>query len=98
MLDHGAQLSLARPDASAPAVPVQAWRPSPAGVVTALPLVIALLFTLPIAAILLHLLLPAEGTAPQLATTVLPGYALTTLQLAAGVGIGVTVLGTATAW
>ncbi len=98
MLDQGAQVSLARPDAAAPAGPARVWRPSLAGVVTALPLVIALVFTLPIAAILLHLLLPAEGAAAHLATTVLPGYALTTLTLGLGVGIGVTILGTATAW
>lgn len=98
MLDQGAQVSLARPEASPPAVAVRAWRPSAAGVVAALPLVIALLFTLPVAAILLHLLLPAEGAAAHLAATVLPGYALTTVQLGVGVGVGVTLLGTATAW
>ncbi|MGZ9034657.1 MAG: ABC transporter permease, partial [Rhodospirillales bacterium] len=98
MLNQSAQVSLARPDAGASAGPARVWRPAASGIVTALPLVIALLFTLPIAAILLHLLLPAEGAAAHLATTVLPGYALTTLQLGLGVGIGVTILGTATAW
>lgn len=98
MLDQGAQVSLVRPDAVAPAGPARAWRPTVAGVVTALPVAIALLFTLPIAAILLHLLLPAEGAATHLATTVLPGYALTTLTLGISVGIGVTILGTTTAW
>jgi iron(III) transport system permease protein len=98
MLDRGAQMSLSRAEAVSAAAPVRAWRPTAAGVVAALPVAIALFFTLPIAAILLHLLLPAEGAAAHLATTVLPGYALTTLQLGLGVGIGVTVLGTATAW
>jgi iron(III) transport system permease protein len=98
MLDRGAQMSLSRAEAVSAAAPVRAWRPTAAGVVAALPVAIALFFTLPIAAILLHLLLPAEGAAAHLATTVLPGYALTTLQLALGTGIGVTVLGTATAW
>lgn len=74
------------------------WRLPSLGPGAILPLLLALLFTLPIAAILIHLLLPAEGAAAHLARTVLPGYTLTTLVLVIGVGVGVTIVGTATAW
>lgn len=74
------------------------WRRLGSSLVAAFPLAIAGLFCLPIVAIVFNVLLPAEGAAAHLATTVLPRYALTTLWLVLGVGLGVVFVGTAAAW
>ncbi|MEN9205905.1 MAG: iron ABC transporter permease [Thermostichales cyanobacterium DRC_bins_46] len=52
----------------------------------------------PVVVVLWSLATPALGIWQHLLTTVLPTYLWNTLGLAVGVGIGVTVLGTATAW
>lgn len=61
-------------------------------------LVVAGLVALPVLAIVQTALFPTENIWPHLASTVLPGYVLTTLSLMLGVGLGTFVIGTATAW
>lgn len=58
----------------------------------------ALILLVPIAAVLVDVLAPGEGTWSHLAQTVLPDYVRTTLLLSSGVAVGVVVLGTGTAW
>lgn len=53
---------------------------------------------LPVLAIAWMALFPTENIWPHLASTVLPGYVLTTLALMLGVGLGTFVIGTGTAW
>ncbi|MCG8359790.1 MAG: iron ABC transporter permease [Kiloniellales bacterium] len=60
--------------------------------------VTAALFLLPIVSVLLNLFRPSEGTWDHLVDTVLPGYVVNTLWLAVGVGLGVVLIGTCTAW
>ncbi|MGF1609887.1 MAG: ABC transporter permease [Kiloniellales bacterium] len=69
-----------------------------AGVLTWVALAIAALFTVPVLSVLANLLAPGSGTWSHLAATVLPGYIANTLWLAGGVGLGVLVIGTGTAW
>lgn len=61
-------------------------------------LVTAGLVALPVLAIVRTALFPTENIWPHLASTVLPGYVLTTLLLMLGVGVGTFVIGTGTAW
>jgi len=61
-------------------------------------LVIGGLLLLPVATIVWRALFPTENVWPHLASTVLPGYLVTTLSLMAGVGLGTFVIGTGTAW
>jgi iron(III) transport system permease protein len=58
----------------------------------------AALIALPILAIVWIALFPTENSWGHLTSTVLPGYIATTVLLMAGVGLGVTVIGTGTAW
>ena len=61
--------------------------------------VVALLAGLPIASVGFNLLLGGtSGTWAHLASTVLPEYVLNSLALCAGVGVGVAIIGVATAW
>ncbi|HQX05547.1 MAG TPA: iron ABC transporter permease [Zoogloea sp.] len=61
--------------------------------------VVALLAGLPIASVGFNLLLGGtSGTWAHLASTVLPEYVLNSLALCAGVGLGVAIIGIATAW
>jgi iron(III) transport system permease protein len=59
---------------------------------------VAGLVALPVLAIAWTALFPTENIWPHLASTVLPGYVLTSLLLMAGVGLGTFVIGTGTAW
>ena len=61
-------------------------------------LCVAVLVGLPVLAIGWVAAFPTEAIWDHLASTVLPGYMLTTALLLAGVGSGVAVIGTATAW
>lgn len=61
-------------------------------------IVVAGLVALPVLAIAWTALFPTENIWPHLASTVLPGYVLTTLILMTGVGLGTFVIGTGTAW
>ncbi len=56
------------------------------------------LVALPVLAIVWKALNPTENIWPHLASTVLPGYVLTTVMLMVGVGVGTFVIGTGTAW
>ena len=58
---------------------------------------VAGLVALPVLAIAWTALFPTENIWPHLASTVLPGYVLTSLLLMAGVGLGTFVIGTGTA-
>lgn len=62
------------------------------------PLVAAALVVTPIFAVLGFALSPSEDVWVHLATTVLPSYAINTMVLLLGVGIGVLAIGTVTAW
>ena len=59
---------------------------------------VAALFCVPLFAVLVNVALPSEGTWAHLADTVLPRYVANTVWLVLGVGFGVFVVGTATAW
>ena len=59
---------------------------------------LALVFALPAAVVVAHLLVPRMETWSHLASTVLPGYLWNTLALGLGVGLGVTVVGVGCAW
>ncbi len=62
-------------------------------------LLAACISTLPLFTIVFLSFTPgAQGTFPHLYHTVLPGYLLTTAKLCLGVGCGVLILGTSTAW
>jgi len=61
-------------------------------------LLVAGFVALPVLAIAWMALFPKENIWPHLASTVLPGYVLTTLALMLGVGIGTFAIGTGTAW
>ncbi len=68
------------------------------GPLTWIALAITALFLLPIASVLTNLLRASDGTWDHLVETVLPGYVFNTIWLALGVGIGVLIVGTGTAW
>ena len=72
------------------AVPGRSWR--------AVSLAIGIALVLPLAIVAGHLFLPGGEAWSHLASTVLPGYALTTVQLALAVSAGVFVIGVGTAW
>ena len=59
---------------------------------------VAAVVALPVLAIAWKALFPTENIWPHLASTVLPGYVLTTLALMLGVGAGTFAIGTGTAW
>src|SRR5262245_9449726 len=61
-------------------------------------LAIAGLLSLPVLVVVGNVFLPADEIWRQLAATVLPRYVLNSLWLMAGVGLGVLVIGTGTAW
>lgn len=61
-------------------------------------LVIALALSVPVVVVLASILAPASDIWRHLATTVLPNYVANSLWLMLGVGIGVTLVGVATAW
>jgi len=67
-------------------------------VLSAASVLIALLIIVPIASLLLSIAAPGTETWRHLAETVLTGYIVNTAVLAVGVGAGVFVLGTGTAW
>ncbi|MFN4090310.1 MAG: ABC transporter permease [Alphaproteobacteria bacterium] len=56
------------------------------------------LFSLPILAVIVNVFLPGQGTWAHLAETLLAEYIRNTAILAVATGIGVAVIGTATAW
>lgn len=68
------------------------------GPLTWVAVAIAALFSIPVLSILSNLLVPTEGAWSHLASTVLPGYIVNSIYLVLAVGIGVLVIGTATAW
>ncbi|MDX1711749.1 MAG: iron ABC transporter permease [Rhodovibrionaceae bacterium] len=59
---------------------------------------VAVLFALPVASVLFNVFVPSEGAWGHLAETVLPNYVANTFWLVLGVGLGVLVIGTGTAW
>jgi iron(III) transport system permease protein len=59
---------------------------------------IAVLIVVPVAAVVANILKPSTDTWSHLAATVLPEYLGTTLVLALGVAVGVTMLGVGAAW
>ena len=61
-------------------------------------LAIAGLAALPILAVIFIAFTPGDDIWSHLATTVLPGYIITTLQLMAGVGAGTLLIGVSAAW
>jgi iron(III) transport system permease protein len=61
-------------------------------------LVIAGLAVLPILAVILIAFTPGDDIWSHLASTVLPGYIVTTLELMAGVGAGTLLIGVSAAW
>ena len=69
-----------------------------AGLLTWLALLIAGLFLVPVVSVLINLALPSDGTWDHLASTVLPDYIANSLWLVAGMGLGVLVIGSGTAW
>ena len=75
--------------------PASNWRPNPW---TAATLLVALVVALPILSIPWLALFPRENIWPHLASTVLPGYVLTTLGLMLGVTFGVLTMGVTSAW
>ena len=78
-----------------PATPVRRRSGRLAGILGWLLLPILLL---PIVTVLVHVLLPDQGTWAHLAATVLPDYIANSLLLALGVGLITPLLGTAVAW
>jgi len=75
--------------------PASRWRPNPW---TAATLLVALVVAVPILSIPGLALFPRENIWPHLASTVLPGYVLTTLGLMLGVTFGVLTMGVTSAW
>jgi len=75
--------------------PASRWRPNPW---TAATLLVALVVAVPILSIPWLALFPRENIWPHLASTVLPGYVLTTLGLMLGVTFGVLTMGVTSAW
>ena len=71
------------------------WRPDPW---TAATVLVALVVAVPIFSIPWLALFPRENIWPHLASTVLPGYVLTTLGLMLGVTFGVLTMGVTSAW
>jgi len=71
------------------------WRPNPWTVAT---LLVALVAAVPVLSIPWLALFPRENIWPHLASTVLPGYVLTTLGLMLGVAFGVFTMGVTSAW
>ncbi len=70
----------------------------PPGLLSWLAVVIAAFFTVPLVSVLSNLLIQSNGTWAHLAATVLPDYVIGTSLLVLGVGIGVPIIGTGTAW
>ena len=68
------------------------------GWLAACALIIALLVAMPMVVVVSNLLVPRADTWAHLLSTVLPEYLWNTLLLAAGVGIGVTLVGVSCAW
>lgn len=64
----------------------------------ALALSIAVVLIAPVAWVAFSIFADDQGTLAHLANTVLPGYVTNTLVLIVGVGVGVLIVGTATAW
>ena len=75
--------------------PARNWRLDPW---TAATLLVALVVAVPILSIPWLALFPRENIWPHLASTVLPGYVLTTLALMLGVTFGVLTMGVTSAW
>jgi iron(III) transport system permease protein len=65
---------------------------------TAFSFIAAALIALPILVVLSYVFVPTKEIWHHLATTVLPGYIVSSLALAGGVGIGTFVIGVGTAW
>lgn len=61
-------------------------------------IIIASLIALPLCAVIYLALAPSDNIWPHLMSTVLGSYISTTLLLMAGVGLGVMIIGTGTAW
>ena len=92
------QDTTATPLPAAPALDARSPRAPRAGLLTWLALLIAGLFVVPVASVLINLALPSDGPWDHLARTVLPDYIANSLWLVVGVGLGVLVIGSATAW
>jgi iron(III) transport system permease protein len=73
----------------------RAGRPSPW---TLAAIGVAVLFALPILAVVGNVFVPSDGVWAHLAATVLPDYIVNTVWLALGVGTGVLCIGVAMAW
>jgi len=79
--------------------PARAWRRVGASrTFVLLSLAVALLFVLPILAVVVNIFATSEGAWSHLAGTVLPQYVANTLWLVLAVGLGVPVIGVGTAW
>jgi len=83
------------PDNRQSFAPAMNWRLNPWTVAT---LLVALVAAVPIMSIPWLALFPRENIWPHLASTVLPGYVLTTLGLMLGVTFGVFTMGVTSAW
>ena len=68
------------------------------GLLTWLAVLIAGLFSIPLISLVWNLFQDSNGTWEHLAATVLPDYLWNTMVLAWGVGLGVPIIGTGTAW
>jgi iron(III) transport system permease protein len=79
-----------------PSAPGRPWRPmSP---LAAVAVIVAALVLVPVAAVIAQMFGPATSTWAHLVATVLPEYVRNTVLLLIGVGIGVAIVGTLTAW
>lgn len=67
-------------------------------ILAVLPVVVAGLFLVPIGAVLINIALPGGDIWSHLVETVLSAYIWNTIWLVLGVGVGVVIIGTGTAW
>lgn len=81
-----------------PPVRFPAWPRRRSGILTWAALAIAALFAVPVISVLANIFVPSNGVWQHLASTVLPRYLANTLLLVLGVGTGVLIGGTGTAW
>jgi iron(III) transport system permease protein len=82
-------------NAESPSAPPRRRRHFPLAIVSA---AVAVLFSVPVLGVLGNLVREGQGNWPHLVATVLPDYVLNSLALMLGVGAGVVVAGTGTAW
>ena len=79
-----------------PVAPTERWRP--ASPLSGLAVVVAVLVLVPVAAVIAQMFGPSTSTWAHLTATVLPEYVRNTILLLIGVGAGVALVGTLTAW